>query len=146
MLGSYTRVFTVLQLNYFFKCTCMRTLLNLLRVLSKFRRKFRRCLFTSPTKREIWHVVVLSWGPTNEPNSMLRVQSCALIALTFCLPSPSSGLKVAKYTRRDETVKNTLSGAGTVQAKFIIQRNHYPSFSSPALKQFLVWVWWLLVH
>ena len=91
----------LLQLNNFFKCTCMRTLLHLLRVLSKFRRKFRRCLFTSSIKWEIWHVVFLPWRSRNGPNSVLRVQSCVLITLTFLLPSPSSGLKVPNI--RDQT-------------------------------------------
>ena len=62
----------------------MRTLVDLLRVLSKFRRKFRRCLFTSFIKREITNYVVVQWRPRNEPNSALCVQRCVLIALRFC--------------------------------------------------------------
>ena len=99
-------VFTaIIPTTYFVKCT-RRTLLklNFKWPYSSSEReiKFRRCLFTSPLKREIrhFHVEVVQKQERNVQKNVMHVQSCCLLMkpvlffFTFSLPSASLDLKV----------------------------------------------------
>ena len=73
-----------------------------LKTVSKFRKRSRRLVFTSSTKREIrhFHVVVVQQRQRNVQKSMIHVQSGfanqskPIASLPFSLPSPSSLLKL----------------------------------------------------
>ena len=73
-----------------------------LKTVSKFRKRSRRLVFTSSTKREIrhFHVAVVQQRQRNVQNSVIHVQTCfanqskPFASLPFSLPSPSSLLKL----------------------------------------------------
>ena len=88
-------VFTaIIPTTYFVKCT-RRTLLklNFKWPYSSSEReiKFRRCLFTSPLKREIrhFHVEVVQKQERNVQKNVMHVQSCCLLIKPFVFFSRS---------------------------------------------------------
>ena len=88
-------VFTaIIPTTYFVKCT-RRTLLklNFKWPYSSSEReiKFRRCLFTSPLKREIrhFHVEVVQKQERNVQKNVMHVQSCCLLIKSFVFFSRS---------------------------------------------------------
>ena len=88
-------VFTaIIPTTYFVKCT-RRTLLklNFKWPYSRSEReiKFRRCLFTSPLKREIrhFHVEVVQKQERNVQKNVMHVQSCCLLIKPFVFFSRS---------------------------------------------------------